>query len=82
MQVISEKENDDGSADFTFDMTDDEVRIMFENGIKAVMLEFPEDHCTSQYKAAKDAIIQLGIMDAIVKGIKSVEKSQTTSTQE
>ena len=43
MDIILAKENEDGSAVFTFDMTADEVRMMVLLGIKTALLAGLED---------------------------------------
>ncbi len=43
MDVILAKENEDGSAVFTFDMTADEARMMVLLGIKTALLAGLED---------------------------------------
>jgi hypothetical protein len=39
MQVLSFKENEDGSATITFDLTDEEKELFLVNGIRAALLE-------------------------------------------
>jgi hypothetical protein len=39
MQVISFKENEDGSAIVTFDLTDEEKELFLINGIRAAILD-------------------------------------------
>lgn len=79
MEVAQIKENEDGSAEFSFDMTDNEAELMFQNGLRALQMPC-EDHCFHQYKKARDAVSELGIMDAIVKGVKSAQEGQITSS--
>lgn len=43
MNVILAKENDDGSAVFTFDMTPEETRLMVILGLKTAILAGIED---------------------------------------
>ena len=69
----------EGGTKFSFDMTSREQEVMFENGLKSLNSRKVEDHCYTHYKKARDAVIKLGIMDAIVKGIKHEEERQATS---
>lgn len=81
MEVTEVKENEDGSADFMFDMTDEEAELLFKAGLKAAQ-EGAEKFAEIQYEKARSAIIELGIITGISRGIQQVYEEKTTSAKE
>lgn len=79
MEVREVRENEDGSADYDFDLTDEEAEALFLAGLAAMQLP-PLKHTESQYEEAKTALTRLGIVVGIVRGIENVEKSKQVST--
>lgn len=81
MEVVLIKENEDGSADYTFDYTDEEFDAMLHGGIRLVLKE-PEEHCGPQHKAAVEALVQLATITGIVSGVKKFKTGQNAPTSE